>query len=128
MKNESVISRIISAIKGDKVAVRENLFYDTVKGNLDFEDDDLINKRTVEAIISGGTLQITTNIVAGTTPNPKTVAYSGMVNPSLVFRNLDGSNYSGATNNVDNGTDIVLTGDDDGTGHFADTFTFIIKP
>lgn len=49
MKNESVISRIISAIKGNKIAVRENLFYDTVKGIVDFGLDDLITLRVLQS-------------------------------------------------------------------------------
>jgi hypothetical protein len=127
MKNESVISRIISAIKGNRIAIRENLFYDAYKSTIDFADDDLPNWRAVKAEI-GNINQITTPITSGVTGNPITVAYTGMVNPTLIFRNGDGSNYSGATNNVDNGTEIILTGDDDGHGKFADTFSFIIKP
>jgi len=206
MKNESVISRIISAIFGSKIAVRENLYYDTTKGTLDFADDDLPNWRAVLAVVPGaGAQQIETPIIGGTSNNPVTIYYtiltptgtgvtsspdtiyvnepavnvtgtgvgahftvvtvgnvadsitqtnpgSGynqgdtftigvlpgilftietattMNNPTLIFRNADGSNYSGAANNVDTGDAIILTGDDDGIGHFADSFTFIIKP
>lgn len=73
-------------------------------------------------------IQVTTPIVSGVTANPITVAYTGYANPTLIFRNADGSEYAGAVNNVDNGANIVLTGDSDGSGHFADSFSFIIKP
>lgn len=128
MRGEYAISRIISAIFSNKVAVRENLFYDTVKGDLDFADDDLINKRCLLALIPDPDSQIITPIIGGTTGNPITVTYGAMTNPTLIFRNADGSNYAGAVNNVDNGTAIVLTGDDNGSGKFADSFSFILKP
>lgn len=72
--------------------------------------------------------QVITDIVGGTTPNPITVDYASIQNPTLIFRNADGSNYGGATNNTDTGTSIILQGDDDGSGHFVDSFTFTIKP
>lgn len=50
MKHEGVFSRMISAIFGNKIAIRENLFYDTFKGNLDFDDDDVPNWRAVKSI------------------------------------------------------------------------------
>lgn len=129
MKHEGAFNRIISVIFGDKVAVRENLFYNTFKGSLDFAPDDLPNWRAVLAVVpGGGETAITTPIVSGVTSNPITVNYGTMVNPTIILRNVDGSNYSGSGHNVDNGVEIILTGDDDGTGHFIDTFTFILKP
>lgn len=95
------------------------------------DNNSLVTKGMLQVVadsIPGAIPQVTTPIVGGTTPNPITVPYTGMENPTLIFRNADGSNYSGAVNNVDTGTDIVLTGDDDGTGHFADSFSFVIKP
>jgi len=64
MKNEGVISRIISAITGNKIAVRENLYYDTIKGTVDFALDDLINLRTAHALLNGVPFQAV--IPAGT--------------------------------------------------------------
>lgn len=79
-------------------------------------------------LVSGSAPAITTNIIAGVTPNPITVSYTGMAHPWLIFRNSDGSNYGGAPDNTDTGSSIILSGNDDGAGHFADSFTFIIKP
>lgn len=93
----------------------------------DLEDDDLVTKYLLENNISPVVGQITTEITAGVTTNPITVAHTGMVNPTLIFRNADGSNYGGAVNNVDDGTSIELTGDGDGSGKFADSFTWIMK-
>ena len=206
MKNESVVSRIISAIFGNKIAIRENLFYDSFKGSLDFAPDDIPNYRAVLAAVgTGGASQIITPITGGTTPNPTTVYYNtvsaigtgttstsdgtqtnqpavtitgagagayftiltvgnvasvvtqvnpgngyevgdtftitalpgivftitnitAMVNPTSIYRNADGSEYGGVSANVDLGNGIMITGDDDGSGHFADSFTFVIKP
>lgn len=50
MRHESVINRILSKIIGIKIDIRENLRYETVKGSLDFADDDLPNWRAVKAI------------------------------------------------------------------------------
>lgn len=50
MRHDISINKILSKVFGVKVPVRENLFYETVKGNLDFADDDLPNWRAVKAI------------------------------------------------------------------------------
>jgi hypothetical protein len=95
----------------------------------DLEDNGLVTKdMLLGSMPIAPPDQIGTVITGGVTANPITVNYGAMVNPTLIFRNADGSNYGGAVNNVDNGTEIVLTGDDDGAGHFADSFNFIIKP
>ncbi len=127
MKNESVISRIISAIKNAKVAVRENLFYDTFKGAIDFADDDLINKRTVAAMIAGGGLPATI-ITAGVDGTPTTVAYTMTANPGYVLINTGSNLIDNLTNVSYDGANFTILGADDGTGKFADSFTFTIKP
>lgn len=93
----------------------------------DMPDNGLVTKSMLENALPPNGAQVITEIIGGTTPNPITVPYTGFVNPTLIFRNANGSNYSGATNNVDTGAEIVLTGDDDGSGHFADSFSFVIK-
>lgn len=206
MKNESVISRIISAMFGNKIAVRENMFYDSMKGSVDFAPDDIPNWRAVLAAVgTGGASQIGTAITSGVTANPITVYYTilsaaglgststadgtqtnqpavtvtgagagayftvvtvgnvasvvtqvnpgtgydvgdtftiaalpgitftitnitTMVNPDSVYRNADGSQYAGVSANVDLGNGIMITGADDGSGKFADSFVFWIKP
>ena len=44
---------------------------------------------------------------------------------SVLYRNADGTIYGGATSQ-DTGTEILITGDDDGSGNFIDTFDVII--
>lgn len=127
MKNESVISRIISAIKGDKVAVRENLFYDTLKGNLDFAPDDLINLRCALAILAGGGI-VPVPIIAGTTATPLIIAYSGSVSPLYTLVRGSDNSFDWNTNVQYDGANFTILGADDGTGKFADNYTFAIKP
>lgn len=110
---------VFSQPAGDETAIAL-----TAKG-----DNDYITKKEFVDNSEPALAQIITPIVGGTTGNPITVDYVGMINPTLIFRNADGSNYGGAVNNVDNGTGIVLTGDFDPTGtFFANSFSFIIKP
>jgi hypothetical protein len=71
--------------------------------------------------------QIEIGIIGGVTMMPLTVPYTGFINPTIIYRKSDGSNYGGAVNNVDTGSAIILTGDSDGSGHFADSFTMVIK-
>lgn len=130
MRHEGAFSRIMSAIFGNKVAVRENLFYDTMKGSLDFAPDDIPNVRAVLAYISGGGLE-PISIPQTTTTTPKVIAYSATISPDYVLINLTGS----PTNLIDNSTNVTYDGAnftiyglDDGTGHFSDSFTFAIKP
>lgn len=111
----------------DRIRSANIIQYTTRYELADLQDDSLVTKYLLLNNISP-TEPIVTPIVGGTTPNPISVNYGAMEFPTLIFRNADGSNYAGATNNVDDGTAITLTGDDDGSGHFADSFTFVIKP
>lgn len=79
--------------------------------------------------ITGGTFAppVITQIIGGVTLNPITVPYTGFTNPTLIYRNADGSNYNGAVNNVDTGSAIILTGDSNDGVTFADSFEFVIK-
>lgn len=112
----------------ERIGVASKMGYKERYELIDLADDDFITKYLLVNNISPVVEQITTDIVGGETPNPITVSYEFMTNPTLIFRNSDGSNYSGAVNNVDTGTEIVLTGDDTGDGTFADSFVFTIKP
>lgn len=133
MKHEGAFSRIISVIKNVKVAIRENLFYDSVKTLIDFADDDLINLRAAKSLISGGD-DIKTPIVGGTTANPITIEYGSLTDPTIICRNTDGTEYSGTQKTLDNAyagspdNSITFTGDDNGSGKFLDTFYIILKP
>ena len=127
MKHESVISRIISAIKGNKVAIRENLFYDAIKGTTDFADDDLPNWRSVKAIISsGGGVPVT--ITAGVTGTPLTIAYTLSATPSYALKRTSDNSYDWNTGVTYDGAHFTINGANDGTGHFADSYVFCIKP
>lgn len=65
MSHIGVLTRIISKLVGQKVAIRENLYYETVKGNLDFALDDLINLRCAQ-VIAGGPQPVYLPFAAGT--------------------------------------------------------------
>ncbi len=144
MRNERVISRIISAIFGDKVAVRENLFYDTVKGALDFADDDLINKRAAAAL-SG--VEYQTFAVAGD-PNPLNIPVATLVanginklepavrNTIPLYGHANSDTTEGTVSRVDyNYTDPTKTvlvsidvwGNDNGSGGFNEDTNFTIS-
>lgn len=73
-----------------------------------------------------GYQNILRQIVGGVTPNPITVPYTSITPPVLILRNLDGSNYAGAVDNVDTGTAIILTGNANASGKFIDTFNFTV--
>lgn len=68
---------------------------------------------------------IKVDVVAGD-PQPLTIPHPDFTWPTVMYRNADGSRYGGATD-TDTGSDIVVTGDDDGSGNFADSFTVIVK-
>lgn len=128
MKYEVIISRIISAITGDKVAVRENLFYDSFKGAVDFTDDDLVNKRYVDSIVpGGGVAPVPSIITAGVTPTPLVVAYNATTSPIYSLKRPDNSFDWNTTVQYD-GADFTINGADDGSGKFADSYIFTIKP
>lgn len=90
------------------------------------DDNDYITKKIYNDN-SPNRAPIVTAIVGGVTGNPITVSYGTMIWPMVFCRNSDGSIYSGAQNTVDDGANIILTGDSDGSGHFIDSFNFIIK-
>lgn len=69
---------------------------------------------------------IVRSITGGVTTIPQTITHTGTTWPTVIFRDGAGNVYSGATSQ-DTGTDIVVTGDDDGTGKFADSFVVIVK-
>jgi hypothetical protein len=127
MKNESVISRIISAIKGNKVAVRENLFYDTVKGMLDFAPDDIPNWRAVNSVVPVAP-PAPTPIVAGTDATPKVIAYNLSGSPSYMLIRGSDNSFDWNTNVQYDGINFTILGADNGSGKFADSFMFYIRP
>jgi hypothetical protein len=124
----ALLQRIFALLTTDSILSDNVIEYTDPPSFTDLPDNGLVTKNMIETQYPVPGAQVVTAIEAGVTANPITVAYGTMINPTLIFRNSDGSNYSGAVNNVDTGAGITLTGDDDGAGHFADSFSFIIKP
>lgn len=69
--------------------------------------------------------QIITPVVAGTTNVTVTIPHPGMTNPFPFFKDASGNEYTGATWQ-DDGTNIIVTCPDNGSGKSADTFTIIV--
>jgi hypothetical protein len=67
------------------------------------------------------------SIIGGTTSNPLTVPYVGNSSTGYTLRRADGS-FDWNTSVTYDGSQFVITGDDDGSGHFSDSLTFAIKP
>lgn len=125
---QALLQRIFARLIGDSIYSDNVIEYTNAPSLTDLPDQGLVTKNMLLSQYSPGGVQVVTSIVGGTTGNPITVPYTDIINPTLIYRNADGSSYSGAVNNIDTGDTIVLTGDDDGTGKFADSFSFIIKP
>lgn len=119
----------IRSMAGGPITSDSDIVYSDPPSLTDLESNGLVTKNMMVSYVpSPPADQITTPIIGGTTDNPITVNYGDMVNPTLIFRTAAGLNYTGSVNNQDTGTTIVLTGDDNGSGKFADSFSFIIKP
>lgn len=125
---QALLQRIFARLVTDSILSDNVIEYTDPPSLTDLPDDGLVTKNMMQEQFPVPGAQVTQLITGGITPNPTTVPYTGFVNPTLIFRNADGSNYTGLTSNVDDGSSIVLTGDDDGSGHFIDSFTIIIKP
>lgn len=132
---KGVLAEWIRSMTGGPIQSDSDIVYTDPPSLTDLEDNGLVTKDMLLSSIPGVPVNpVITLIVGGTTSNPITVSYGDMTNPTLLFRNSDGSNYAGAANNTDNAyagspsNSITLTGDDNGSGKFVDSFTFIIKP
>lgn len=69
-----------------------------------------------------------TIITAGVTATPLTIAYTGNASTSYALRRQSDNSYDWNTNVQYDGLNFVIEGADDGTGKFADSFIFGIKP
>lgn len=138
MKHESLVNRIASAIFSQKIAVRENLFYDAFKGSLDFADDDIPNWRAVQAIVGGGGSPVAIPIGTPLTSGYVQVAYTPYAafgdNPRkwveiIVDANTTEQIYIMIRNVYVTGTltYINVYAADDGTGHTLDDLRLIIS-
>ena len=70
--------------------------------------------------------QIPTNVTAGTTPITITIPHPGMSYPAVQMYDAAGNEYTGATW-ADDGTNIIVTAPDNGTGKSADTFLIVVS-
>lgn len=115
----------IETKSGVKIQSAQRVSYDVRYALSDLDDDDHITKNILESFFPIPAAPIVASVVAGDT-QPLTIAHTGMTWPNVIYRNADGSRYGGATD-TDDGTNIIITGDADGSGNFADSFTVIIK-
>lgn len=109
----------------DRITSSSILQYETRYELGDLQPDSLVTKYLLlnNSLIP---VQITRNVTGGTTPNGMVIAHTGMTFPGVAFYTPSGDEYTGANFN-DDGTNITVTGDDDGSGHFVDTFLIVIS-
>lgn len=93
----------------------------------DLEDDDFITKYLL-VNSQPPSPPTPTTIQAGVTVNPLIVIFVGNASTLYSLRRAADSSYDWNTSVIFDGSQFTITGDDDGTGHFADGFTFAIKP
>lgn len=102
MRHEPLVNRILSKIAGVKIAIRENLFYETFKGLLDFAPDDLINLRAAQALLGSVSTPTRLNFQTGTSlPIPfaafQTLYASYGPSPRFSCRKITGGGWLTAT-------------------------------
>lgn len=106
MRHESIVSRIVSAIFNTRIPIRENLYYDSFKGTLDFADDDLPNWRAVKAFSNAPPFPYNipsgsqTPIIINFTDNTIKIGTAGPVDIGKVLTNYQ--------NNPDINFDLVI--------------------
>lgn len=120
------INELVSPIRGNRIFFGDKAAYKEHYALIDMEDDDLVTKSMLDSIVPAPD-DIIIDIIAGTTETPVTVPYPNMQNP--LYRLLRSSDDSFDWNTVvkDDGVNLIVNGADDGTGKFADSYTFIIK-
>lgn len=118
------VDRLIAKLTGGKIGHESKSTYVTAYSLIDFDDDDLINKRALSGLAVLPT-PIQVDITAGDS-QPVTIPHPDMIWPSVLYRNADGSEYGGG-HDSDDGADIIITGDAQDDGTFADSFTVIVK-
>lgn len=91
------------------------------------DDNDYITKKIFNDN-SGGVVPDPTVITAGTTETPLTVAYAGNDSTSYTLKRASDGTFDWNTPVAYDGSNFVITGNDDGTGKFADSYIFRIKP
>lgn len=80
------------------------------------------------SIAGAGTPPDPTTITAGVDTIPVTVAFDGNDSTSYALKRASDGSFDWNTPVTYDGSNFVITGDDDGTGKFADSFIFGIRP
>lgn len=125
-RNEGFFNKISAAFFGVPISVGIIMFYKTSYALADFTSDDMIpNLRTVKALISGVNQTI---ITAGTTLTPLVIAYTTTATPSYTLIRTSDNSFDFNANVQYDGANFTINGADDGSGKFADSYTFNIKP
>lgn len=124
-KRTEIIDTIDSSTAAD-IAVVKKMDYGVSRGAAAYGDTEVPDMGAVrEAVITAVFGNIIADVTAGD-PQPLTINYGTLQWPNVIYRNADGSRYGGATD-LDNGTEVVITGDADVSGNFADSFVVIVK-
>lgn len=118
----------IFALLGDSIFSDNVIEYSDPPSLTDMPDNGVITKNMLLSQYSPSGEQVEYDVVAGTTSVSQTIPYADITNPTVLFRDASGNNYTGYTGYQDTGTDIVVTSPDMGDGTSADTYTVIIKP
>lgn len=116
--------------KLDRIGVATRLGYTTRYEMGDLDDDDLVTKYLLENF-AGGSLPTPpdpVSITAGTDDTPMVVAYVGGSSTSYTLKRLSDGTFDWNTGVVFDGSNFTINGDDNGSGKFADSFIFSIKP
>lgn len=69
-----------------------------------------------------------TTITAGVTADPLTIPYTGNASTTYILRRASDNSIDWNTNVSYDGTNFVVSGDQNGSGKFADSMVFAIKP
>lgn len=93
----------------------------------DLEDDDLVTKYLL-VNAAPTTPPTPIPIIAGTTPTPLVTPYSLTSLPLYGLLRSSDNSFDWNTNVIYDGANFTINGNDDGSGKFADSFTFFIKP
>ena len=116
--------------KLDRIGVTTRFGYKTRYEMADLDDDDLVTKYLLENF-AGGSLPVPpdpVSITAGTDDTPMVVAYEGGSSTSYTLKRLSDGTFDWNTPVVFDGSQFTINGDDNGSGKFADSFIFSIKP
>lgn len=95
----------------------------SAKGN-----DDYITKKEFNDNVPSGLPPEPTTITAGTTPTPLVVAYNEATYPSYILIRTSDNSFDWNTNVEYDGVNFTVSGADDGSGKFADSYLFVILP